>query len=105
MAAISREVKEGTQAQGESESLRYSITTTPWGTAPTVNGVVAKDMTSGGTDVSATVLSGVSSISGDIITLPILTALTKNKLYRVEVRFTTADSNIWEAYFNVTAQE
>lgn len=105
MAVVRREVIEGTQTQGESEGLKYRITTTPWGTAPTVNAVIAKDMTAGGTDVSATVLSGASSISGDIITLPRLTALTKNKLYRVEVQFTTADGNIWEAFFNVTAQE
>lgn len=105
MSTVSREVKEGTQTQGESEGLYYTITTTPWGTAPVVLGVVAKDMTAGGTDVSATVLSGVSSVAGDVITLPKLQSLTKNRLYRVEVQFTTAEGNTLEAYFNVNAQE
>lgn len=105
MPVARREVVEGTQPQGESEKLRYTITTTPWGATPTVDGVVVKDMTAGGTDVSATVLSGASSINGNIITLPKLQSLTKNKSYRVEVQFTTADGNTWEAFFNVTAQE
>lgn len=105
MTAVSREVTEGTQWQGESETLRYQITTTPWGSTPTAVTIVVKDMTLGGTDVSATVLSGVTGTSGDVLTLKALGGLTKNHLYRVEVQFTTADGNTWETFFNVAAQE
>ena len=105
MTIISRQVNEGTQVQGESESLRYAITTTPWGTTPTNVAVVAKDVTAGDTDVSSTVLSGSTTIAGDVITLKALGNLTKNHLYRVEVQFTTAYGNTWECYFFVAAQE
>lgn len=105
MAVFSREVVEGTQYQGESETLSYKITVTPWGATPIVLGIVAKDMTAGGTDVSATVLSGASSVLGDVITLKALGSLTKNHLYRVETQFSTADGNIWEAFFHVAVSE
>lgn len=102
---LSREVIEGTQAQGADESIAYTITSTPWGTAPTIDSIVAKDMTEGGTDVSAIVLSGASSVAGDVMTLQSLGHLTANHLYRIEVQFTTADGNTWECYLNVAAQE
>lgn len=103
--ALSRQVNEGTQAQGESESLKYRITTTPWGTSPTAVAIVVKDTTDGNADVSSTVLSGSTTTNGDVITLKALGSLTKNHLYRVEVQFTTSDGNTWECYFNVAAQE
>lgn len=103
--AFSREVNEGTQYQGADESIKYKITSTPWGTAPTISSIVAKDMTNGGTDVSGTVLSGASSVAGDSMTLKALGSLTANHMYRVEVKFTTADGNTWECFVNVSASE
>lgn len=105
MTITTREVVEGTQYQGESETLRYKITSTPWGASPTVLGIVAKDMTTGGTDVSSTVLSGSSAVVGDVMTLKALGALTKNHFYRIEVQFSTADGNTWECFFHVAASE
>ncbi len=103
---VIREVKEGMQAQGVNESIAYKITSTPWASTPVVTAVKAYDITTDGTrtDVTATVLpSGSSSVTGDIITLPPLTALTYAHTYRVEVKFTSG-GNTFEAYFIVKCE-
>jgi len=100
---IQRHVKENQLLQGADEELAYSLTTTPWGSSPGTVSFVVKDMTAGGTDVTATVAPGTASVSGDIITLPKIKALTAGKLYRVEVKF-TCSGNIFEAFFEIVAE-
>lgn len=103
--AVSREAKEGEQEQGVEESIAYSVTTTPWGSSPSSVVVKAYNITSGArTDVTSTVMpAGSASVVGDVITLPNLTALTADYVYRVEVKFTSG-SNIYETYFIVNAR-
>lgn len=101
---ISREVVEGSQKQGVDEKVAYSITTTPWGAAPTNVSVVVKDMRDSNTVVTATVMpTGSVSVVGDVITLPLLQALTRGHVYRVEVIF-TAGGNTFEPYFIIQAE-
>jgi hypothetical protein len=100
-----RAVTQNPLVQGVDETIAYTITTTPWGTAPTSVAVKAYKMTSPDvyTDVTSTVLSGTATVSGDIITLPALTALTLDNPYRVETKF-TCSGNVFECYFVVTAE-
>lgn len=102
---IKREIVEGKQVQGIDESIAYTVTTTPWGSSPVSVSVKAYDITGPAyTDVSSTVLSGAASVSGDVITTPVLTALTEDHRYRVEVKF-TCSGNTYEAYFFVDAEK
>ena len=98
--AVSREVIQSPLYQGVDEQIYYSITTTPWGSTPTSIAVVAYDEADE-SNVSATVLSGSASATGDVITLPIVKALTVLHNYRIEVKFTTSAVNIVEAYFRL----
>ena len=98
----SRKVKESPLEQGVDEQISYTLTTTPWGSAPVAVAVKAYDTTTSFADVSATVLSGAASVGGDVITLPLLKSLTLGHTYRVEVKF-TVNGNIMEAYFEVLA--
>ena len=105
--AVRRTVAEGVQRQGVDELLYYSVTTTPWGSTPASVTVVAKDITDpyNITTVTGTVLSGSASVNGDVITLPAVTALTAGHKYKVEVKFTDSNSNVWECYIEVWADE
>ncbi len=100
-----RDVIENPLVQGVDETIAYKLTTTPWGTAPTSVAVKAYSVGPGDLygDVTATVLSGSSSVAGDVITLPQLTALTQGQLYRVETKF-TCSGNVFEAYFEVMGE-
>lgn len=93
------EVIEGTQQQGSRESLIRTITTTPWASDPT-NPTFKVYLDSTGVDVTDIVMPGTATVNGDVITLPKLKSLTKEKLYRVEVNF-TAGLNDWTCYFMV----
>ena len=93
----------GTVTQGEDEQLVYSVTTTNWGSSPTSVSVVAKDVSDSNTDVSATVLSGSATVSGDVISLPTVKSLTAGSRYRIEVKFTSGGS-IFEGYFLIDAE-
>lgn len=95
-----REVQQGKQPQGADESIIYTLTTTPWGSSPGSISVKVYSISSNGTrtDVTATVMpAGSASAVGDVISLPALTGLTPNTLYRVEVKF-TCSGNVFEAY-------
>ena len=101
---ITREVKEGPQPQGTDEKIPYTITTTPWGSSPTLVGVVAYDVTDGSRlDVSSQVLSGAGSALGDVVTTPIVQSLVVNHIYRIEVKF-TAGGVTFEPYFIIKAE-
>jgi len=99
-----RQVLQRDLVQGEDEEIVYSITTTPWGSSPSNVSVVAYDVTYGQrTEVTSTVLSGAASVTGDVITLPVLADLTEGNVYRIEVKF-TAGGQIFEPYFIVAAE-
>ena len=99
MATIEREIIEGTQLQGEDETIYYKLTTTPWGSTPTSTSAKIYSQAGGETytDVTSTKMTGSTSVSGDVITLPAISGLTAGVMYRVEVKFTSS-GNIFEAY-------
>jgi len=99
-----REIKEGMQYMGADEQLYFSLTTTPWGSTPT--NTAAKIYEVAGdtyTDKTSTLMSGSTSVTGDVITLPKITGLTAGTLYRVEVAF-TCTSNVFEAVAFIRAE-
>lgn len=98
-----RRVQEGKQAQGSGESLIYTLTTTPWGSAPTGVAVDVYDVTTPSTreDVTDDVLTGTSSVAGDIITLPALHSLEDGHRYEVRIAFTDDEGNTWEAIADI----
>lgn len=94
-------VAEGLREQSASEELAYSIDVTNWTTStPSAATAVVIDETTGSTVTSTVLPSGVSGISGTVITLTVLKLLTKGHTYRVETLFTVG-SNKWEAIFKV----
>jgi len=98
-----RAVKERDITQGVDEEIVYTLTTTPWGSSPTDVSVKAYDVENSHEDVTSTVLSGSSSITGDVITLPTLKSLVANKTYRIEVKFTSG-GNVFEPWFEVRGE-
>jgi hypothetical protein len=102
-----REVIERTQFQGVDESICYTVTTTPWGSAPAdvsfkVFLQVSQSQPSYA-DVTASVAPGEASADGDVITLPAIGNLAEGATYRVEVKF-SAGGNVYECYFYIDAQ-
>lgn len=99
-----REVAEGIQYQGEDEEIVYTISTTNFGSDPSDVSVVVKDVTDDDTDVTDDVTTGDPSVFGDVITLPTISGLTANNLYRVDIKFSSG-SNVFEPYFMIEASE
>lgn len=93
-----RDITQGRQSQGTDEEIIYSLTTTAWGSDPSDESISVYDLSDGGTDVTADVTSGSSSIAGDVITLPTIENLTAGRIYQVEVQF-TAGGSVFEAPF------
>lgn len=99
-----REVKEGTQYQGKDEEVAYNVTTTPWGSSPSGVTVMVLDETNNDKDVTSSVTSGSTNVSGDVITLLTIKSLAAGHRYRVEVEFTTG-GNVLELHFIIEAQK
>jgi len=98
-----REIREGRITQGVDEQIPYSVNVAPWGTSPTSVTVVVKDASNSNTDVTATVTTGSSSVSGNVITLPTIYNLTQGNTYRVEVKF-TVNGRVLECYAYIDAE-
>jgi len=96
-----RRIKESPFEQGADESIAYAITIpTSWGTS-TLSSLSVKlyeDPNSTNTDRSSTMLSGSASASGQVITTPLVTGLTQNYDYRLEVKFTSSEGNTLECW-------
>ena len=96
-----REIKEGVQEQGAEEEITYTLTVpTTWGTptgTPTVKGY---SYASGVyTDVTTTIFpAGSATVDGQVITLPECKSMTEGVRYRVEVKFSTSEGGVLEAY-------
>ncbi len=99
MAGIN-EVAEGLQYQTTDERLAHQITTTNWVSSPTSPTAVVYDENDGSIVTSTVYPSNSPSASNDVITLSLLRDLTKNHVYRIEVKFSVG-SNIYECYFRV----
>jgi hypothetical protein len=83
-----REIVESPWEQGVEEQRPYDLTTTPWGGSP--SSVTVKLYDGDLVDVSATKLTGSSSVNGDVITTPVVTGLSEDVIYRLEIKFTTS---------------
>ncbi len=96
-------VNESPKRQSPQESLGYSITTTPWGSAPSSITLTVYDVTVPGieTDVTSTVATGSNAAVGDVITTKKVGSLTLGHDYRADVGFTDSNSNVWEASFKI----
>lgn len=94
------EVVEGMRYQTSSEEIIYSITTTNWGSSPSSVAVVVYDETTGADVTSVVMPTNTPSVTDDTITLSPLKLLTRGRVYRVEVKFSSG--SIWECFFRVT---
>ena len=100
------EVAEGLRYQTSDEELIYKITTTNWGSSPSVTAATAAKVYQLPmlTDVTTTMLpTNSTTASGDVITLSPLKALVAGNTYRVDVKFTSG-SNVFECYFLVKCE-
>jgi len=96
-----REILEGRQEQGTEEEITYTLTVpATWGTptgTPTVKAYSYDGTTY--TDVTSTVIpAGSASVASQVITLPEIKSMTADVTYRIEIKFTTSEGNIMEAY-------
>ena len=97
------EVKEGVRYVLPTEKKAFKITTTPVGSSPTSQTVVAYDELDD-SDVTTTVYPTNSpTVSSDDITLSLFRGdkATAGHKYRVEVTFTDSDSNVWTRVIKV----
>lgn len=103
--ASTREVVERRQFQGEDETIIYTITTTPWASSPTNTSakIFLATASSTFTDQTATLMTGSTSVSNDIVTLPAIASLVAGSNYRVELLFTVS-GNTFEPYFLITGE-
>lgn len=99
---MARGIIEGIQAQGQDEAITYAVTVDP---APTGGlDVSAYDIDADYAEVTGTVFpAGSASYSGSVITLPQLTALTRGKVYRIEVQYAVG-SDVVETFFEIEAE-
>ena len=93
-----REVIQGLQEIGEDESIQYTLTVSP---APAVGSTPAITMLDED-GWEAVAVSGSATVSGSTISLPLIqgSGLTRNHVYRVQVRYTDG-VNTLEPYFRV----
>ena len=102
-----REFKESPFYQGADEEIAYVPTVpTSWGTATftSLSSVLYEDPDGTNTDVSDTKLSGSTAASSQVITTPLVKSLTAGTKYRLEVKWTSSESNVLEAYAIIFAQ-
>lgn len=103
MTTNRREVIEGIQYQGADESISYTVDVSAVGSSPGSPVVVVKNATAGTVDTATVMPANAPSVTGDVITLSPLRALTAGVLYRVEVKY-EIDGNVLESYFYVQAE-
>lgn len=104
MTTTVREIKEGIQEQGTEEIIVYTLTVpTTWGVPASPSAKIYSYLDSTYTDTSSTNMSGSASVNGQVITLPSVTSLVEETLYRVEVKWTSS-GNTFEAYAWIRAK-
>ncbi len=101
--AIRREFVNSPLLQGIDEKVAFTIDTSRWpGTGnPTAVAVVIKD--EAGADKSSTNLTGAASVSGDVITTPLVIALTAGDRFRIEVKWDKS-GNTLEAFGDIDGE-
>ena len=102
-----REFKESPFYQGTDEQIAYLVTVpTSWGTASltSITCTLYEDPDDANTDVTATKTSGSATASGQVITTKLVKSLTAGTKYRLEVKWTSSESNVLEAFAFIFAQ-
>ena len=102
-----REFKESPFYQGADEQVAYLVTVpTSWGTATLSSIVITlyEDPDDTNTDVTSTKTSGRASASGQVITTKLVKSLTAGTKYRLEVKWTSSENNVLEAFAIIFAQ-
>ena len=102
-----REFKESPFYQGADEEIAYKLTVpTSWGTSNLTSIVITlyEDPDGDNTDVTSTKTSGSASASGQVIMTKLVESLTAGTKYRLEVKFTSSESNVLEAFAFIFAQ-
>ena len=94
----------GSTTQRPNETIAYTVDVSNVGSSPTVDSVTIVDIDTPGTDLSSTLMSGSSSVSGDVITTPLVTSLTDGTSYRVIVKYTIS-SETFEDYFDIACSD
>ena len=105
--ANSRRVVEDITPHSPNESVVYDLTTTNWDTAPSAATINLYELKPIGTLVlaSATVhLNGSVSITGDVVTYPVIRALVSRTKYRVLSLLTFASGNELEAFWDIECE-
>ena len=106
-SSTNREFKESPFEQGEDEQVAFAITVpASWGSATLASlaSVLYEDPDGDNTDVSSTKISGSTTASGQVITTGLVKSLTDGKKYRLDVKFTSSESNVLEAFAFIFAQ-
>jgi hypothetical protein len=101
MNTETREINQSPLVQGVDERIAYTLTTTPWGSSPSIPAVVIKD--EAGVDVTDDHTTGAASAGGDIVTTPLIHSLENGINYRLEISFTIG-SNVFEAFAELYGQ-
>ena len=102
-----REFKESPFYQGSDEQIAYVLTVpTSWGTATftSLSSVLYEDPDDDNTVVTDTKLSGSTTASSQVITTPLVKSLTAGTKYRREVKWTSSENNVLEAFAIIFAQ-
>jgi hypothetical protein len=98
-----REMKGSPKKQGINEKIAYYFSTTPWGGSPSdVSAYLYEGYAR--VDVSSTKLTGLPSVNGDVITMPVVSGLALDEVYFLVARWTPADGNQVEAYLEIRAE-
>ena len=102
-----REFKESPFYQGADEEVAYKLTVpTSWGTSSltSLSSMLYEDPDGDNTDVTSTKITGSTTASGQVITTGLVKLLTAGTKYRLEVKFTSSESNVLEAFAFIFAQ-
>jgi hypothetical protein len=105
MSVDPRELAQSPIRMGKDESIAWLVDFTAWGTpddATAALKLMNQDVP--GIDVTATYMSGVTSVSGDVVTLPIIAGLEPGAVYRLEIKATIA-GNVEECWALIYAEE
>jgi hypothetical protein len=100
MPLPSRKFNQTPWSQGSQEHIAYEIDFTKWNpnSTPITNQTATLiDITNGYVDVTATKMSGASTILGNIVTTPLIHDLVADVQYRLNV-YIDVDGNTLEAW-------
>lgn len=101
-----REVQQSPEVVGIDERPIYGLNISNWGNTPSSVSVACYRFTNGAwVDVTALCFpAGSSSVSGNVITLPVFVPQAIGDGYRIEVKFTISTGSILEAYALVNCE-